>query len=142
LRDEHYSDAEALRQLLAAFRTTEASVQGEHISIPIRDPRLFLWLERKGSEQGLHPGETVNRTLFKVTVTGLFRLMDDADGFLAPASALQQIGDRHSGEDWYRALQAQLDIPSSWQAVHRQAGEFLGTGANLVTLIGTIAQLI
>lgn len=121
LDDDPYEDDAAVQALLLELRRAEVTVTQRHLVIPLRDARLQLWLERRMSVQGLNPGETLNRALFKVTAMGLLRLLEGAERIVSPEAVVRQLQVRHGDAPWVMALRGEIDGGSTWASVRRKA---------------------
>lgn len=138
LRAPAYTDAEALDYLAAELRTVEAVMDGGFISLPIRDARLRLWVEQKAAERGLHPGERINRSLIKLSVPGLFAVLD-ATGERPPAKqAFKALQQEHNGEKWVEELTVLAGESPSWREFADRAGKHLEHTGRLASLIDSV----
>lgn len=90
------------------------------------------------SERGLNPGESVNRTLVKVTVAGLFQLLDSTDGLGGPQNAWSRLKDTYGDEAWFQTLHNEAGEAKTWRDFYRQGSEALETADNLLSVLSVL----
>jgi len=142
LRSPPYTDRRAILRLGQELREVEATVESGFISLPARDAGLRLWVERKAAERGLHPGERVNRSLIKLSVPGLFSLLDGADQLLTPKEAWQGLRNRHRGEQWIEDLVKSAGQATGWRDVYEHGAAILENSSRVGRILDIIAAQI
>jgi hypothetical protein len=135
LREEPYDDKGGVRKLLASLKAGEAVASERHISFPISDQRLSIWLERKMSEQGLHPGDMVSRATARVTIPGLLKLLDNNTNLMTPIEAIARLEKQYGEEDWFLNIRHNSVVPNKWLG-------FLKAGGSAISNINDIFELI
>lgn len=141
LREEPYDDGSALVLLLESLRAGEAVVSDRHMSFPISDQRLRIWLERKMSEQGLHPGDMVSRATARITIPGLLRLLDSNSSFVTPVQAMSRLRDQYGTEDWFVNISQDSGVPTKWGGFLKKGETVLANANNLAGLLGAISAV-
>ena len=134
LRRVPLSDSEALRLLLSLLPECEVVTQGKHLSIPLNQPALKIWLDRQLSAGRRHPGEFVRFGIVKVTPKTLLGLLDDMEVVPSPRKALERIETRLGGPDWVREAKREWRNETTWRAT-------IDTFGSLTNLLGFLPKL-
>jgi hypothetical protein len=93
LRQPQIADDDAIAILIELLQTSETVASEKHLSIPLQNAMLRIWLERKLAVERLHPGESLRRDIVKLTPLGLLKLIDCATGVVTPSQALDALND-------------------------------------------------
>ena len=115
LRRPPLSDTEAIARLVALLPGCEVVPSDKHLSLPLHDTSLRIWLERKLASNRLHPGETLRWDVVKLTPAGLLRLLDHSTGTTTPAEALARMAPLLDGPAWIAEAQATWKPRTSWR---------------------------
>jgi hypothetical protein len=115
LRQPPLSDGDAITALSVLLKTCEAVANDKHLSIPLHDARLKIWLERKLAAERLHPGESLRRDVVKLTPLGLLRLLDNAKGAPTPAQALDTLDGVLGNPDWIEEAKSNWTSKTTWR---------------------------
>ena len=88
LRNPIIEDKTALLEILKLLPTHEIITSDLHLSIPINNVSLRIWLERKIAFIGLNPGESLRKDVIKITPAGLYKILDNSEGIISPEQAI------------------------------------------------------
>ncbi|WP_200250063.1 hypothetical protein [Lamprobacter modestohalophilus] len=135
LRQPPLADAEAISALTELLRTCEAVTSDKHLSIPLHDAALRIWLERKLAAERLHPGESLRHDVLKLTPRGLLRLLDRAEGISTPAEALGELDNVLGEPAWLKDAKATWTTKTSWQ-------DTLSTFGSAATIVQGLPALL
>ena len=137
LRRPALTDADAVASLMTLLPTCEVLPDGKHLSIPLHDAALRIWLERKLAAERMHPGESLRRDVVKLTPLGLLRLLDRAEGIKSPTEALEALGDKLGQPDWLNQAKATWPPKTSWSDVLSTFGSAASIIQDLQALLGS-----
>ena len=101
LRLPTLNDVEGVNLLQVALKQAEVTPDNKHLTMPLNDAKLRIWLERKLSIQQLHQGESLRRELVKITPAALCKVLDSAQGLGKPYLALKALAQQFGKETWY-----------------------------------------
>ncbi|MEA3642808.1 MAG: hypothetical protein VBE63_23125, partial [Lamprobacter sp.] len=107
----------------------------KHLSIPLHDAALRIWLERKLAAEGLHPGESLRRDVVKLTPLGLLRLLDHAKGIATPAQALAALDDVLGEPAWLQEATSTWTPKTSWRDTVSTFGSVVSIAQGLQVLL-------
>ena len=138
LRRPALTDADAVASLMTLLPTCEVLPDGKHLSIPLHDAALRIWLERKLAAERMHPGESLRRDVVKLTPLGLLRLLDRAEGIKSPAEALGALGDKLGQPDWLNQAKATWTPKTSWSETLSTFGSAVSIIQDLPLLFGVV----
>ncbi len=128
LRQAPLTDSDAIKRLTALLKDSEV-VRGEsHLSVPINDAALRIWLERKMAILRLNAGDTLRRDHVKLTPLGLAKLLGASEGVLSPYDALNNLPKELQVAEWAKAAKKSWKKDTTWP----EALEMLG---NTVTIV-------
>ena len=100
LRQPSLSDIGGVILLSEAIRQAEVTPDGNHLTIPLNDAKLRIWLERKLSIHQLHQGESLRRELVKITPAALCKVLDSAQGLSKPYLVIKALSKQFGKETW------------------------------------------
>jgi hypothetical protein len=134
LRRESLTDEEAIRRLLDLLPDCEVVTHGKHLSIPLNEAALKIWLERRLTASQKHPGESVRYGVVKITPVTLLGFLDDTEVVPSPVNALEKIDSRVGGADWVANAKQDWKEGFAWR-------ETLATFGSVTNLIAFLPKL-
>lgn len=117
LRKPQLSDSQGVHDLLHQLRKCEVLPDDRHLSIPLGDAALRIWLERKLSLHQLHHGESLRQDLIKITPIGLLKILDDSKGVRKPAEALNFLPTDIYECDWVIHAKSHWKQDTQWKDI-------------------------
>ena len=106
LRKPSLNDQDGVAALMQVLPLCEVVADVKHLSIPINDAALRIWLERKLATDYRHSGETIRRDLIKITPQSLLHLLDNSVGVGSPSDALARLNSLLSDAKWIHTAKA------------------------------------
>ena len=135
LRSSELDDLTATKLLSELLCKAEVASDGNHLTIPLNDARLRIWLERILSTHGYHLGESLRRDIVKFTPNALLRILDNSHGVQKPYDALKYLSKKFKGELWITEAKVHWKPDTPWSDALK--GVAIGNFANiLLKLIG------
>ena len=122
LRSPALSDVEALKRLALALRKAEVTSDRNHLSIPLNDAGLRIWLERKLASQQLQQGESLRRELVQLTPAALSNLLVSAQKLQKPYAALKSLQKEFGKEVWVHEAKSHWKPDTPWVAAFKNVG--------------------
>ena len=114
LRSPALNDVEALKRLGSELCQAEVTSDSNHLTIPLNDAALRIWLERKMSHLDLNAGESIRRDLVKLTPSGLAKILGASDGILTPFKALHRLPEGVKQTTWAKEAIKKWDSSMKW----------------------------
>lgn len=115
LRQAAMTDFEGVGALVGLLKDTEVVRDDSHISIPLHDAALRIWLERKVARLRLNSGETLRRDHVKLTPVGLARIIGAVDGLVSPFDALKRLPPELQDADWVKTAKKSWNKGMGWK---------------------------
>jgi len=131
LRQVAMTDLEGVTALVSLLKDTEVVRDDSHISIPLHDAALRIWLERKMTRLRLNSGATLRRDHVKLTPVGLARIIGAVDGLVSPFDALKRLPPELQDADWVKTAKKSWKKGMGWK-------EALGLLGNSATVGQTV----
>ncbi|MEW6694016.1 MAG: hypothetical protein AB1371_03525 [Pseudomonadota bacterium] len=128
LRQVPLNDGDAVKRLIASLKDSEVVRSESHLSIPLDDAQLRIWLERKMAILRLNAGDTLRRDHVKLTPLGLAKLLGASEGILSPYDALNNLPSELQTAEWVQTAKKSWKKSTTWP----EALEILG---NTVTIM-------
>lgn len=135
LRRRPISDEAAIQWLLSSLRGCEVVAGESHLSIPIADANLRIWLERKLCKLKLNPSESLRRDLIKLTPSGLIRLIGNSEGILSPFEALNSLPADMAKLPWVISANSKWKRTTTWR-------DTLSVLSDTTTIAGALPALL
>jgi hypothetical protein len=85
-----------------------------HLSIPINNVSLRIWLERKVSLIGLNPGENFRKYVFKITSNGLYKILANSEGVISPKEAIDKLSHEFGNQIWFKEAEQNWNPNTTW----------------------------
>lgn len=115
LRQVAMTDLEGVTALVSLLKDTEVVRDDFHISIPLHDAALRIWLERKMTRLRLNSGDTLRRDHVKLTPAGLARIIGAVDGLVSPFDALKRLPPELQEADWVKTAKKSWKKGMGWK---------------------------
>lgn len=115
LRQPPLADIDAVNGLVDSLSRCEAVASDKHLSIPLHDAALRIWLERKLATERLHLGGSLRPDLIKLTPLGLLCLLDQADDVATPAQTITALGEVLNKPAWIKDGEATWNPRTRWR---------------------------
>lgn len=141
LRKPPLNDLEGVTALMSLLPVCEVVAFDRHLSIPIDDAALRLWLERKLASDHLNPGETVRRDLVKLTPQGLLRLLDESVGIGSPSTALAHLDTKLPEAKWIESAKTNWTPKTTWRDTFSTFESVLSLVQSIPTLVSVVMGL-
>lgn len=127
LRQPAMTDLEGVTALVGLLKDSEVVRDDSHISIPLHDAALRIWLEPKMARLRLNSGDTLRRDHVKLTPVGLAKIIGAVDGLVSPLAALKRLPPELQDADWAKTAK------KSWKKGMdcKEALELLGSSATI-----------
>lgn len=139
LRQVPLNDGDAVKRLIASLKDSEVVKSESHLSIPLDDAELRIWLERKMTILRLNSGDTLRRDHVKLTPSGLAKLLGASEGILSPYDALNNLPSELQMSEWVQTAKKSWKKGTSWP----DALAMLGNTASVAqTVIPALLGLI
>ncbi|ADR19066.1 hypothetical protein [Calditerrivibrio nitroreducens] len=135
LRQMPLNDVNAVKRLIASLKDSEVVRSESHLSIPLDDAELRIWLERKMTILRLNSGDTLRRDHVKLTPSGLAKLLGASEGILSPYDALNNLPKELQMAEWANAAKKSWKKGTTWP----EALEMLG---NTVTIMQAVIPVL
>ncbi len=114
LRDPILQDKDALLEIMRLLPQHEIITADLHLSIPINNASLRIWLERKIALIGLNPGESFRKDVIKITPAGLYKILDHSEGILSPKEAIYKLSESFKNDIWFKEAKQNWHPTTSW----------------------------
>ena len=131
LRQAAMTDLDGVVALVRLLKDTEVVRDDSHISIPLHDAALRIWLERKMTRLRLNSGATLRRDHVKLTPVGLARIIGAVDGLVSPFDALKRLPPELQDADWVKTAKKSWKKGMGW----KEALGLLGDATALSRLV-------
>ena len=138
LRNPILEDKVAVIEILKLISINEILTEDSHISIPVSNTSLRIWIERKMVLNGLNPGESLRKDLIKITPIGLCQILDKSEGIISPKEAIDQLSNDFGDEEWFKEIQKNLIPENKWNGVLKNSLEIGSIVSKLIPLIDKI----
>lgn len=142
LRNPIIEDKTALLEILKLIPTNEIITADLHLSIPINNAGLRIWLERKIALIGLNPGESLRKDVIKITPAGLYKNLDNSEGIISPKEAIVQLSQEFGNEIWFKEAKKNWQPETSWKVILTTTSEIGSVAASFSTLIPFLSKII
>jgi len=142
LRNPIIEDKTALLEILKLIPTNEIITADLHLSIPINNASLRIWLERKIALIGLNPGESLRKDVIKITPAGLYKILDNSEGIISPKEAIVQLSQEFGNEIWFKEAKQNWQPETSWKDILTTTSEIGSIAASFSTLIPFLSKII
>jgi hypothetical protein len=142
LRNPIIEDKTALLEILKLLPTHEIITADLHLSIPINNVSLRIWLERKIALIGLNPGESLRKDVIKITPAGLYKILDNSEGIISPEKAIIQLSKVFGNEIWFKEAKQNWQPETTWKDLLTTASEIGSIAASFKTLLPFLSQII
>jgi hypothetical protein len=126
LRRPRLSDSEAKSLLVAALEGMEIVIEANHLSIPLKNASLQLWLEQRIAANSLHPGETLRGDLIKLSPYGLGKILETFDSVGTPAKHLAQLSQKIKKAEWADRAKHTWTKDVPWSSALQGIGSIAG----------------
>lgn len=137
LRSPPFDDRTAVAALLRTAANSEVVADARHLSIPLEDARLRLWIERQVSSHGLNSGDVFRRDHIRITPVALGVLLSTSGALASPHVALGLLPTVVKQAPWYADVASQWKPGIGW----RDALSQLSNVSSLVQLLPLLASL-
>jgi len=114
LRKPAMTDIEGVRELVSLLKDSEVIPDQNHISIPLHDAALRIWLDRKMTRLRLNSGDTLRRDHVKLTPAGLTKIIGAAEGLVSPFDALKLLPAELQDTDWVKTSRKSWKKGMGW----------------------------
>ena len=135
LRKPAISDFEGVKELVALLKDSEVIPDQNHISIPLHNAALRIWLERKMTRLRLNSGDTLRRDNVKLTPSGLAKIIGAAEGLLTPFDALKLLPPEVKDADWVKAANKLWKKGMGWKDALSVLGNTVSIGQVVIPVI-------
>ena len=139
LRQPPLTDVDAIAELISLLSDCEAAAEDKHLSIPLHNAALRIWLERKLATERLHSGESLRQDLVKLTPLGLLRLLDQADDVAKLLDALKAIGKMTNQPNWLEEAKKSWSPKTTWRETVSTFGNAVSIAQGLPVLLNTVS---
>ena len=131
LRKPPMSDLDAVKALAQALKGSEVLREDSHLSIPLNDAALRIWIERKMALLRLNAGDALRRDQVRLTPAALARVIGVSEGILEPYDALKNLPIGLADADWVRIAKRSWKKGMGWP----EAIQILGTSAEISQIV-------
>ncbi len=131
LRQSPLTDQEGVERLVDLLRDSEVVRDESHLSVPLYDAAMRIWLERKMAILHLNAGDALRRDHVKFTPAGLMKLIGTSDGIDTPFTALSKLPKELQAVEWVK------DAKKSWKKGMSWA-EAIGILGNTATIVQAV----
>lgn len=114
LRQPPLTDLQGIKRLVALLNGAEVVKDESHLSVPLHDAALRIWLERKMAMLHLNAGDTLRRDHVKLTPAGLAKLIGASEGIMAPIDALNKLPKELQSQEWVRTAKKSWTKGMGW----------------------------
>lgn len=142
LRNPIIEDKKALAEILKLIPENEIIADSLHLSIPINNAGLRIWLERKVALIGLNPGESLRKDVFKITPVGLYRILEKSDGVLSPVESIKKLSNDFGNQIWFKEAKKKWHPETTWNEVMTTTSEVSTIISSFSTLIPFLSKII
>jgi len=131
LRRPPLTDAEGRLRLAMLLESAEVLPDQRHLSFPLHDPALKLWLDRKLASAQRHHGDGIRSNIAKLSPATLLALVADADEALAaPHAVFKRLQEQLGPQPWITEASKQITTKTTWD----QVKDAVQTGNMLINL--------
>ena len=113
-----------------------------HLSIPINNVSLRIWLERKIAFIGLNPGESLRKDVIKITPAGLYKILENSERIISPKQAIVHLSKVFGNEIWFKEAKQYWQPETTWKGLLTTASEIGSIAASFKTLIPFLSKII
>jgi hypothetical protein len=142
LRNPIIQDKTALLEIIKLLPANEIISTDLHLSIPINNASLRIWLERKVSLIGLNPGESLRRDIFKITPTGLYKILANSEGIISPKDAIDKLSHEFGNQIWFNEAKRNWNPKTTWREILTTTSEISSIASSFTTLIPFLSKII
>ncbi len=135
LRNHFLSDKDALAELILIMTQNEIITKDSHLSVPIANVNLRIWIERKIALINLNPGETTRKDIIKLTPLGLLRILDNSSGICTPYEAIDKLKFFYEHEPWFKEAKARWSPRMTWTDSFAKLSELTTIASEFTSLI-------
>jgi hypothetical protein len=115
LRKPDVSDLEILKELVFLNKYSEVVPCQTHISMPLHDAALRIWLERKMRRLRLNSDDTLRRDHVKLTLAGLAKNIGAVDRLVSPFDAFKILPPELKDTEWAKASKKLWKKDMGWK---------------------------
>lgn len=131
LRQAPLTDQDGVERLASLLKDSEVVRDDSHLSIPLHDAALRIWLERKMAILHLNAGDTLRRDHVKLTPSGLAKLIGASHGVASPYEALNKLPKELQAVEWVKTAKKTWKKGMGWV-------EAMGILGNTATVSQTV----
>lgn len=128
----------AIVEILRLIPINEILTDDSHLSIPVSNSSLRIWLERKMVLIGLNVGETLRKDLILITPAGLIRILDNSEGIISPKEAIDLLSQDFGNKIWFIEVQKKWKPETNWKDALSTTNEII----SFATFFSTIIPLL
>lgn len=114
LRQAPLTDQDAVERLATLLKDSEVLRDDSHLTIPLHDAALRIWLERKMAILHLNAGDTLRRDHVKLTPSGLAKLIGASNGVASPYEALNKLPKELQTVEWVKTAKKSWKKGMGW----------------------------